>query len=259
MILAHLAPITATGWSLLIMAALVIGVSKTGFPGVGILAIPLAAMVFGAKPSTGIILPMLLLGDVMAVGFYRRHAVWKYLVKLMPCAMAGIVIGHRLLGKITDAQLKPGIGLVILLMLLLSYLRNRHIKKTGDLSIPDGWWFAATMGVIAGLTTMMANAAGPIMIIYLLAMRLPKDAFLGTGAWYYLILNAFKIPFSMNLGLVTHQTLLLNASLAPVIICGALAGFALAKVVSETWFTRVVQFLAAAAALQLVLAGLRHP
>ena len=248
-----MAPMTVWQWSLLVVAGLIIGVSKTGFPGVGILAIPLVAMVIPARASTGLILPMLLVGDVMAVAFYRRHGVWKYLAKLMPCAVAGILIGYALLGMVSDRQLKPVIGGVILILLVLNWWRNWRLAKAGEIHVPQAWWFPVIMGMLAGIITMMANAAGPIIVIYLLAMHLPKTAFIGTGAWYFLLLNAFKVPFSWNLGLITPESLWFNAKIAPVIIAGGLAGFYLVRYVPEKSFTWIVQLLAAVAAVQLIV------
>jgi uncharacterized membrane protein YfcA len=240
---------------LLIGAALIIGIAKTGFPGVGILAIPLVAMAIDAKKSTGMVLPMLLLGDCMAVFFYRQHAVMKYLFKVVPCAVVGVLIGYALLEMVTSAQLKPIIGIVILVMLALNWWRNRRLAKAGVIHVPEGWWFAIVLGVTAGIITMMANAAGPVMVIYLLAMRLPKDAFIGTGAWYALSVNAFKIPFSAHLNLITLPSLLMNLYLAPVIILGGFVGLWLVKFVPEKPFTWLMQALAVVAAVQLVLSA----
>ncbi len=244
-----------SAWALLVLAAIIIGFSKTGLPGMGILAIPLVAMVIPARASTGLILPMLLVGDVMAVAYYRRHAVWKHLVKLLPCAVAGILLGYVLLGMVNDRQLKPVIGGVILVMLALNWWRERKMAKAGEIHVPRGWWFPMIMGLTAGVTTMMANAAGPIMVIYLLAMRLPKDEFIGTGAWYYLLLNAFKVPLSYNLGLITAESLWFNAKLAPVIVAAALLGVWTAKIVPERIFNWIVGAMAAAAAAQLVVSA----
>jgi uncharacterized membrane protein YfcA len=238
------------GWTVLAVAAFLIGASKTGFPGVGILAILLTARVIPARLSTGLILPMLVVGDIFAVAYYRRHAVWKHLVKLIPFAALGIVLGWLALGQVkVDQQLRIFIAVVILVMLALNWWRNR---RGGDVPIPTGWWFPVCMGLIAGVTTMMANAAGPVMIIYLLAMRLPKTEFLGTGAWYYLILNWFKVPFSGNLGLINWESLQFNLVLLPLIAAGALAGIWLVKYVPEKTFGTIVQVLAVVAAAALL-------
>ena len=235
----------------LALAALLIGLSKTGFPGTGVLAVVMVAAVIPARESTGLILPMLIVGDIFAVFYYHRHAAWKYLVRLIPFAVVGIVAGYFLLGVVNDVQLRPIIGGIILVMLTLNHWRNRMMGE--DVKIPSGIWFPLVMGLMAGVTTMLANAAGPIMIIYLLAMRLPRDAFLGTGAWYFLLLNCFKVPFSADLGLVNELSLTVNLTLLPVIVIGALLGIRLVKRVPEKSFAILVQVLAALTAVYLLI------
>ncbi|MFA5863068.1 MAG: sulfite exporter TauE/SafE family protein [Phycisphaerae bacterium] len=244
-------------WLIIGIAALIIGISKTGIPGIGILAIPLVAWVIPAKASTGVILPMLIVGDIFAVMYYKRHAVWPHLFRLIPWAMAGIVLGSLVMNKITDRQLRPIIGLIVLTMLILNYWRNSRQK--GEITVPTQWWFAAIIGLTAGVTTMLANAAGPIMAIYLLAMQLPKNEFLGTGAWYYLLMNCFKVPFSANLGLINSQSLFLNMVNLPLIMVGALSGVRLVKIIPEKTFGLIIQVLAAAAAIKLIFEFFSHP
>jgi uncharacterized protein len=242
--------ITWFGWATLAASALLIGISKTGLPGVGTVAILMTGAIIDTKQSTGLILPMLIVGDIFAVAYYRRHAVWKHLVKLIPFAALGIVIGSRLLNKVNSNQLSVFIGALVLVMLALNAWRN---SRGDGVSIPSGWWFPVSIGLAAGVATMMANAAGPIMVIYLLAMRLPKDEFLGTGAWYYLLLNWFKVPFSTNLNLINPQSLQFNLILLPVIVIGALAGIRLVKYVPEKAFAFIVQALAVLGSAWLIV------
>lgn len=244
--------ISVMGWIILGVSTFLIGLSKTGLPGVGILSILLIASVVPARASTGLVLPMLILGDVFAVSYYHRHAVWSHLVKLLPFAVIGVVIGYFAMGYVNDIQLRRIIGGIVLGLLCLSEWRNRHIQDED--AIPSSWWFAATLGLFAGVTTMMANAAGPIMVIYLLAMRLPKNEFVGTGAWYFLLVNCFKVPFSGGLGLINMESLKFNLILAPMVVLGALSGIAVVKHIPEKVFQIAVTWLAAAAALNL-LAG----
>jgi len=238
-------------WVIIGVAALVIGISKTGIPGLGILAIPLVAWVLPAKQSTGVILPMLIVGDIFAMAYYKRHAVWSHLLRLIPWAVVGIIVGYLIMGRINDRQLRPIIGAIVLVMLAVNYWRNSRYKS-GEIPIPTQWWFAAVMGLLAGTTTMMANAAGPIMAIYLLAMQLPKIEFLGTGAWYFLLLNCFKVPFSMDLGLINPGSLTLNLACLPFIVVGALSGVRLVRYIPEKAFNALIQVLAAAAAIKLL-------
>jgi uncharacterized membrane protein YfcA len=194
---------------------------------------------------------MLILGDVFAVAYYRRHAEWSHLVRLLPWTVAGVVLGYLALGRVTDRQLRPAIGGVILAMLAVNLWRTWSARQR-EPEVPSHWSFGAAMGVLAGTTTMMANAAGPIMAIYLLAMRLPKTAFIGTGAWYFFVLNTFKVPFSAHLGLITSASIRVNLMLAPAVVVGAFLGVLVLKRIPEKAFGWVVQALAAAAALKLL-------
>lgn len=240
-------------WFVAGLCAVLIGLAKTGLPGVGILVVPLMASIMPAKESTGVILPMLVFADVFAVAFYRRYAVWGHLVRLMPWAIAGIVIGWYWMDKVSDSQLKPIIAVIVLAMLGLHLVRQRLTDQKTP--IPTQWYFAAFLGLVAGVTTMMANAAGPIMIIYLLAMRLDKHEFIGTGAWYFLILNCVKVPFSWQLGLITPGSLGFNLVLFPLIAIGAVAGIVFLKKIPQKAFNLLVQILAAVAALNMLIRG----
>lgn len=237
-------------WLVVSICALTIGLNKTAIPGLAILAVPLMAEVMPARASVGVVLPMLMFADLFAVGYYRRHAVWPYLLRIMPWTAGGVVLGYLALGKVNDQQLRPVIGAIILSMLAIKHLWNR--RKRGEATGPTQWWFAAGIGLVAGITTMMANAAGPLMIIYLLAMRVPKNEFLGTGAWYYLLLNWFKVPFSVNLGLISSRSLQFDLMFFPMIAIGALGGIVILKHIPERKFASVVQILAIAAAIRLL-------
>jgi uncharacterized membrane protein YfcA len=239
------------GWAVLGLSAFFIGLSKTGLPGVGILAIISVAAVIPARASTGLILPMLIVGDIFAVSYYHRHAVWKHLLQLLPYAVVGVIVGYLTMGHVNDQQLRRIIGGIVLALLGLNYWRNRYLPS--DATVPTAWWFPALLGLLAGVTTMMANAAGPIMIVYLLAMRLPKEEFVGTGAWYFFMVNCFKVPFSAHLGFITLTSLKFNLWLAPFIIIGAFVGIAVVKRIPEKHFTLIVQWLAVAGAIKLLI------
>jgi len=241
-----------TGWLIVGLCGFLTGVSKTGIPGLGILMAPLMAMAFPehTRQSTGILLGMLILGDLFAAGYYRRRAEWKHVVRLLPAAFLGIVAGWRAMDYVTDDQLQPIMGVIVLGMLGLNYWRTR--VRGEDAPIPGQWWFAALMGFIAGLTTMMANAAGPVMVIYLLAMRLPKIAFIGTSAWFFFVVNWLKVPFSAQLDLITVGSIKLNLMMLPLIALGAVAGIFFLRRIPQKTFNSLIQILAAAAALKLL-------
>lgn len=233
----------------IMLCAFLVGVSKTGVPGAGILNVPLLALVFSAKLSTGLLLPMLALADIFAVTYYHRHAQWKHIRRLLPWALAGIGAGSLLIRRINDAQLKPVIGFIVLFLLLLNYWRMR---RSGDEpQVPAHWAFAAVLGFAAGMTTCLANAAGPIMVIYLLAMRLPKNEYIGTGAWYFLILNWLKIPLFVWDGRISMASVGADLAMLPVIAAGAFIGIVVLKKIPQKYFNLTVQLLALAAAVKL--------
>jgi uncharacterized membrane protein YfcA len=238
------------GWVVIALSAVVVGVSKTGMPGLGILPVPLMALAFSTRQSTGLLLGILILADLFAIAYHRRNARWRHVLRLLPAALAGIVAGYFGLTAVNDRQLKPIIGAIVLVMLGINYWRTK--ARAEDAPVPAQWWFAAGLGFMAGVTTMMANAAGPVMIIYLLAMRLPKIEFVGTGAWFFFAVNWLKVPFSAHLDLVTAESVLLNLMMLPFIAAGAVIGIFFLKRIPQQAFTAIVQILAAAAAIKLL-------
>jgi len=242
--------IDLTSWIVVALCAMLVGIAKTGIPGIGILVVPMMAMVLPARKSTGILLGILILADLFAILYHRRNARWSHVIRLLPAAFAGIVAGFFGLRYVDDQQLKPIIGAIVLVMLGVNYWRTRAGGE--DAPIPAQWWFAAGLGFIAGVTTMMANAAGPIMIIYLLAMRLPKIEFVGTGAWFFFIVNWLKVPLSAKLELMTIESVKFDLMMLPFIAVGAVAGIFFLKRIPQKAFSSVVQILAVAAVIKLL-------
>lgn len=235
-------------WLALGLCAVLVGVNKTALPGVGIVVVPLIASFFSARASTGLLLPLLAMADLFAVGYYHRHANWRIILKLLPAALVGIGVGSVMVRLIDDQTLRPVIGIIVLAMLALNIAREKYLKEDFSHSM----FFAVTMGFAAGVTTQLANAAGPIMTIYLLAMKLPKYEFIGTGAWYFLILNWLKMGIFATEGRITIQTMTADVAMLPLIAAGAAAGIFILKRVPQKWFNVIVQILAAAAAIRLL-------
>lgn len=238
------------GWVVIALCAVMVGISKTGIPGIGILIVPLMALVLPTRKSTGLLLGILILADLFAIVYHRRNAKWRHVLRLLPAALAGIVAGYFGLDWVDDRQLKPIIGGIVLVMLGVNYWRTR--AKGEEAPIPTQWWFVIGLGFMAGVTTMMANAAGPVMIIYLLAMRLHKIEFVGTSAWFFFVVNWLKVPFSANLNLMTVDSVKLNLMMLPCIAIGAVAGIFFLKRIPQKAFNAVVQILAAAVAIKLL-------
>lgn len=240
-------------WGLLFAGAFVVGLSKTGIAGLSILFVGLLANVMPARQSTGVILPMLILGDVAGVLLYRRHTEWRHLWKLFPWTAAGVVAGWLALGRIDDSQTKRLVGAILALMIAVHYWRKFRAAKVEAEVAHAPAWIAAGTGLLAGFTTLVANAAGSVMTIYLLAMRLPKLGFLGTNAVFFLLLNWFKVPFMVNLGLINRESLALNLKLAPAVVAGCLLGRFAADRMNQRVFETTALVLTAVAALKLLV------
>lgn len=242
-------------WVVAVLAAFLVGVSKTGIAGLGMLFVALFALVIpSTKQSSGIVLPLLICGDMIAVLAYRRHSQWKHLWRLFPWTALGVVIGFFALGRVDDRQARLLVGIIICGMVVMHVWR-RWISPPKNAEVEaasHGVWFAPTIGVLAGFTTLVANAAGPLMVIYLLAMRLPKMEFVGTGAVFFMLLNWFKVPFMAGLGLITFESLRFNLLLVPAVLAGAFLGKLLLKRIDQKAFEIVALVLSAAAGIKLL-------
>ena len=231
-------------------AAFVIGVSKSGIKGIAIIIVTLMALAFGAKRSTGLIVPMLIVGDIFAVTYYNRHTQWKYIVRFLPWMMLGVLIGVLIGKDLPEKTFKLGMAYIILGSVVMMYWWDRRPSKT----VPTHWAFAGFMGVMAGITTMIGNLAGAFSNIFFLAMRLPKNQFIGTAAWLFLFINLFKLPFHIFVWeTITPETLVINLKLLPGIVLGLIAGVKLVKVIQEDFYRKMILVLTALGAVLILL------
>jgi len=237
-------------WTLLAIAAFGIGITKSGFSGVSMVHVILFAAVFGARNSTGIVLPMLIAGDVFAMIAYGKHANWMYVRRMFAPAIIGVIVGWLLMFRLDEAFYRPLIGAIIVGLTILQIIRIW--KEEWLVDVPHAAWFAWSMGILVGLTTMLANAAGPVFGLYLLAIGLPKMEFVGTAAWFFLLLNIMKIPFSLSLGLIRVDTLLLNAMLMPVIALGLWTGALIVRRIPQKLFDSLLLIVTFGAALRML-------
>lgn len=242
---------SALQWLLLAACALLIGMSKVGVPGVSMLVVPTLAIIFGGKASTGVLLPILMLADLFGVGYYHRHAEWKYLWHLLPWAFVGIGIALWVGEVVSDEWFKNIIAILVFMCIGLMLWKDR---RKNEKYFPDTWWFAASMGVLGGFATMIGNVAGPIFAIYMLAMRLPKNSFIGTSAWFFLIVNFSKFPLHIFIWkTISMETLTLDILLLPAIALGAFLGIKLVKRISDNLYRTAVIIVTALSAFLLLV------
>jgi len=245
------ASITAFEWGLLCVAAFGIGISKSGLSGISMVHVMVFAYVFGALQSTGVVLPLLIIGDISATIAFGRHANWSYISKMLPPAMAGVTLGWLFMLHMEESIYRPVIGSIILALTVIQIVR---LWRTSFLeSVPHTRWFALAMGILVGVTTMMANAAGPVFAIFLLSLSVPKMEFVGTGAWFFLLLNTLKLPYSYQMGLIRLETLTTNLVLIPLIPLGLLVGKAIVGRIPQKTFNTIILLFTAIAAIRLMI------
>ena len=245
-----IASLDSTQLIVLIIAAMLIGINKTAIPGLGVLPVVMLTLVFETRMSTGVQLGMLALADIVAVAYYRKQADWKVLWRLFPWALAGIALGSMILRYIpTDgAIMKRTIGGIVLALMVLSILR----KKLAPEKIPSGIGWSGFYGILLGSTTQLANAAGPISSLYLLAMKLPKETYMGTCAWFFLILNWLKLPIFALEVRVTLDSVKLDFCMLPCIIFGGFLGIVLLRKMPQKIFEYIIQTLVVIASVRLL-------
>lgn len=231
---------SVVNWVLIAIAAFVIGVAKAGIKGIEMMNITIMAIVFGGKASTGVVLPLLCLADVMAVRYYHRHAQWTYFWKLMPWIVAGILLGVYIGKDLNEAYFRKLMAIIILLTVVIMIM----LEFSKNLSIPHNKLFVALMGLVAGFTTMLGNLGGAFSNIYFLATRLEKNDFIGTAAWIFLVINLFKLPFQIIYWKnISIYTLRIDLYLIPALATGFLVGLVVVAKINEHTFRRIVFLL----------------
>jgi len=254
-------------FSLLAVAASLVGLSKTAVPGAATIAVAVFAAVLPAKQSTGALLILLILGDLFAVWTYHAHADWAVLRRLVPAVIAGVLVGVVFLATADDATVRRIIGVLLLALVAVTLVRRRAATRgprladgarTGEPATGHGRGLRQRLvtggyGILAGFTTMVANAGGPVMSMYFLAARFSINQFLGTAAWFFFAVNLAKTPFSVSLGLISAGSLRLDLLLAPAVVVGALVGRRLARRIDQRLFDALVIGLTIVSATYLLL------
>lgn len=231
---------SAIEWSLAFFAAFCIGLSKAGIRGIDVANVTIMALVFGSKQSTGIVLFLLCLADVFAVIYYNRHAQWKYMRILLPWLIVGVLLGVWIGQSMNEAVFKIVIGCIILAAIAL--LLFFEYKK--EFNVPAGGLFGASMGIISGITTMLGNLAGAFTNVYFLALKLPKDNFIGTVSWLFLIVNLFKVPFQIYYWKnVNLDSLRIDMLMIPFVVVGFFIGTRIVKKLTNDNYRKMILVL----------------
>jgi uncharacterized membrane protein YfcA len=232
------------GWLVLALCAVLIGFAKTAIGGVAMVAVVLAALVVPTKESTGLVLVLLLVGDLVAIWTYRHNVDWRLIGRLVVPVLVGIGLGAFFLNSVDGPVLKRTIGVILLVLLVLGLFPDKLAAHRPSVGM--------AYGGLAGFTTMVANAGGPPMNLYLLAAKYDMWRFLGTTAWFFFAVNLTKLPVSIGLGIVRGETALLAAVLAPAVLLGTWIGRLTIKRIDQATFEKLVTVFVAIAAAYLL-------
>jgi len=237
-------------WVLVCVAAVLVGFSKTGLKGITVVFVTLLALIYGSKASTGILMPLLIGADIFAIIYYRRNIQWEHIYKLMPWMVLGVILGTWIGQDLPEETFKQGMAIIILLTTGLMYWWDRQ----KEIKVPNNWWFSILMGLAAGFTTMVGNLAGAFANLYFLAMRLPKDEFIGTAAWLFFFINLFKLPFHIYFWeTINMETLAVDLRLYPALVLGLLVGVYLIKLIKEKHYRKMIIILTALGAVIILV------
>jgi uncharacterized membrane protein YfcA len=241
-------------YGLIAVGAFLVGLGKGGLPGVGNLTVVLMALALPAKASVGILLPILISADIIAVLVYRRHANWHYIGKLAPWMVAGILLGYFVFSRVDDGQVRFLIGLILLSMTAVHVYRKwLRRKETGQDPLPQHPVFVGSTGMIGGFATMVANAAGPVAALYFIASGLPKYAYIGTSAWFFLLVNLFKVPLMVDLKIIDQSSLLFSMSFMVYAVLGAVIAPFIVKHINQKVFEFLIWAFVVVGGLKLII------
>ncbi len=238
---------------LLVLIGFLIGLSKTAIGGIGMVNAALLATIMPAKESTGVLLVLLIFGDLFAIGVYKKHVEWKVLRKLIWPVIAGVIVGAYFLSHSSDESLKKTIGWIVLLLVVFYPISQRLQKRELDISLHYPKPLRIVLGSMAGFMSMVANSGGPPMSIYLLIRRNSVMNFLGNTAWFFFVINVFKVPFTLGLGLLDFQSFQYIFPALPAVPVGAILGRKLVDKIDLEIFQKITLVTATAAGLNLIL------
>ena len=232
-----------------IVTALLVGMGKTGIPGLALLAIPLMAFAYPAKESVGMLLLLLIAGDIFAVLYYRKHANIRILFELFPWVAVGIVSGSFALSRLDNQAMRAVLGIVVITMLCIKIILN----KVDDSLFSNNRYLTAVIGIFAGFASTIGNAAGPIMGLLLLMKHFHKNQFMGTFGWFFLTLNFAKVPVFLYLGVIQNYAFYYALALLPLVVLGAYLGKIFLATFSQAFFDNLIVGFAGIVAIALII------
>jgi uncharacterized protein len=241
-----------------LLAAFIVGLSKTAIPGAGLLATPLLALTFHGRGLPGAALGILIFADLFAVRAYRHATRWDVLRPLAPWVAAGFAIGAAFFVAIGKSGRRLDVAIAVMILMIVAIQSWRLIRRkppTGHSTAAAGFY-----GTTGGFATFVSNNAGPILNTYLSRLGLEKEAFIGTSSWFYFVVNVAKIPIYLALGafstggsFFTKRSLLFDLAAVPGVLLGVWLGRRIFHRIKQQHFLLIVLVLSAAGAIKLLV------
>ncbi|MFD1383216.1 sulfite exporter TauE/SafE family protein [Rhodanobacter aciditrophus] len=237
-----------TALVVMFIAGLITGFSKFSVGGMGLLVLPIVMIAFPGPEALGVLLPLYLITDVMAVYSYRKNISWSVLARFLPLGLLGVLVGATLLSGMDSDQFVTLLGVIIVAMIALGFYLDARPATFMQKPIT-----AYSMGFAGGLVSMVANAAGPLFSLFLLEQKLSKESYVSTRAWGFFIINIMKFPMYIGLGLFSQESLTISTYALPGLIIGALIGYHFLKHVKPAHFKWLIRIMSTLAAMKLML------
>jgi len=254
-------------WFLVGLAILLIGLTKSGFgSGVGLMIVPMTVIAmknipgYGPEVALGLMLPLLILGDFVAIYQYRRLFSMNIVRHMLPGTAVGVVVGALLLwwfhqfSDVLGALIRIEIGIESVGLVGLHWWREYRGVQQHLMREP---WRAQITGGFAGASSTLAHAAGPIIAMYLLPMRLDRQLFVGTCAIYFFILNVTKLPFYYGVGMFERISAPFALAFAPLVLVGAVFGFWINRRINDRLFSKIIYIVTFALGWYILFDGAR--
>ncbi|MCI0535905.1 MAG: sulfite exporter TauE/SafE family protein [Verrucomicrobiales bacterium] len=233
------------------LGVLFIGLSKAGFGGgMGMLTMPLCVVAFGAKDALGILLPLLCAGDAFSLYYFWGKWQRRNLVYLLPSVFVGVIIGVRLIGQFSPRELNIAIGTLAVLFVSFQFVKETIFRAEGVFS--PNHFVGVPVGLAAGITSTFAHGAGPIVSLFLIPQKMPKEIYAGTTILVFTWINWIKLVFFLAHQIVTRDTIVTSLHFFPLVPIGVVLGVWLNRRISEQLFCRLIYAFTFAAGLQLI-------
>lgn len=226
-------------WIAAAAASYLIGLSKGGVPAIGVMSVPIMALVMDPVLGAGLLLPIYLLSDAYAIYLFRGKFSVRNLKILIPAGVIGVILGYMTVSYVSGTTVKMMIA-IIGFSYLYSAVRNRlrkDLPPPRPADVPRGIFW----GVVSGLGSYISHSGGPPFQSYVLPQRLEKLVYVGTATVFFAVVNFTKLPAYLVAGQISWESVKIIMLVSPMAVFGAWSGYRMTKLVPERIFFLFVE------------------